>query len=95
MEQGQPAFTVTDLLAGVRWMLPMSSTARDLIVTGPWLAVVVHAICQLVRPVAGRHVVPPSTDTSTPATTPPPVSEAVPAIVTVVPPGTGRRSTGW
>ena len=36
-------------------------------------------------PVAGCHVVPPSVDTSTPATTPPPVSEAVPEIVTCEP----------
>src|SRR5204863_9241022 len=39
---------------------------------------------QLVRPVAGCQVSPPSTDTSTPATTPP-ASVAVPVTVTVEP----------
>jgi len=38
-----------------------------------------------VVPVAGCQVVPPSVETSTPATTPPPVSAAVPEIVTCEP----------
>ena len=46
-------------------------------------------------PVAGCHVVPPSVETSTPATIPPPVSAAVPLIVTLAPsptlaPGAGE-----
>src|SRR5215831_6330619 len=40
---------------------------------------------QDVVPVAGCHVAPLSVETSTPATTPPPVSDAVPVIVTAVP----------
>ena len=40
---------------------------------------------QLVVPVAGFHVAPPSVETSTPTTMPPPVSMAVPVIVTGVP----------
>ena len=35
--------------------------------------------------VAGCQVLPPSVETSTPATTPPPVSVAVPVIVTALP----------
>src|SRR6267142_5657664 len=55
----------------------------------------VHAYVQLSRPVAGCHVVPPSTDTSTPATaprsagvlveSPTPKSWACPLIVAGVP----------
>src|SRR5690349_21800562 len=53
-----------------------------------------HAKLQLSRPVAGCQVAPPSTETSTPPTTPPPASAAVPEIRTVepswtVPPGMG------
>src|SRR4051794_29417623 len=51
--------------------LPLSSAARLLIVTWPeerGVQLYVHAE----RPVAGCQVVPPSTDTSTPPTTPPP-----------------------
>src|SRR5215831_708440 len=40
---------------------------------------------QDVVPVAGCHVAPLSVETSTPATTPPPASDAVPVIVTAVP----------
>src|ERR1700682_1347125 len=47
------------------------------------------------RPLAGCQVAPPSTETSTPPTTPPPASVAVPVIVTgipadTVPPGSGN-----
>src|SRR5215212_6532584 len=70
-----PVVTLTD--AGVDWRLPLSSTARLLMVATP-LTVGVHLYVQLERPVAGCHVVPPSTDTSTAATTPPPASVAVP-----------------
>ena len=46
-------------------------------------------------PCAARQVVPPSTDTSTPATVPPPLSDAVPVMVTrsplsTVPPAAGE-----
>ena len=44
-----------------------------------------HLYCQFVVPAAGCHVVPPSNETSTPATMPPPASVAVPVIVTVLP----------
>ena len=46
---------------------PLSSTARDSTCTVP-LAPGVHVYDQLPVPRAGCHVVPPSTDTSTPAT---------------------------
>src|SRR5687767_7345121 len=55
-------FTVT--LAGVTWTLPLSSNARLMIVTGA-LPVGVHWNVQFARPVAGDHVAPPLTDTST------------------------------
>ena len=45
----------------------------------------VHWNDQLVVPVAWLQVVPPSVDISTPATTPPPASDAVPLMVTGVP----------
>src|SRR5438067_2869986 len=61
--------------------LPLSSTARLLIVTLPVLDGV-QLYVQLARPLAGCHVVPPSVDTSMPPTTPPPESLAVPVIVT-------------
>ena len=64
--------------------LPLSSAARVLIVTEPSVAGV-HAYVQLSRPLARRHVAPPSTETSTPPTTPPPPSVAVPLIVTSCP----------
>src|SRR5437899_1902021 len=51
--------------------LPLSSKPRDLMVPGP-VALGVQSNVQAVVPVARCHVVPPSTDTSTPATTPPP-----------------------
>src|SRR5262249_22016976 len=59
---------------------PLSSTARLLIVTCPEPFTVQRKV-QDPRPVAGCQVVPPSTETSTPPTTPP-VSDAVPVIVT-------------
>src|ERR1700674_1268941 len=47
------------------------------------------------RPLAGCQVAPPSTETSTPPTTPPPASVAVPVMVTGIPadttpPGSGK-----
>jgi hypothetical protein len=64
--------------------LPLSSTARVRTVTGP-LPATVHVYVHCERPVAGCQVVPPSVETSTPPTTPPPVSVAVPATVTTLP----------
>ncbi len=46
---------------------------------------VFHVYVHVPRPVAGCHVWPLSVDTSTPPTTPPPVSLAVPLIVTWLP----------
>src|SRR2546423_13550279 len=64
-------------------MLPLSSIARLRIVTGP-TAPGDQSKLQVDVPCAGRHLAPPSTDTSTPATNPP-VSVAVPVIVTRLP----------
>ncbi len=61
----------------------LSSVARLLIVTEP-VAPGVQLYVQVVVPLAGCHVFPPSTDTSMPATIPPP-SLAVPDIVTALP----------
>src|SRR2546426_10327711 len=62
----------------------VSSTARLLIVTLPAILgvhVCVHVLLPGVHPDAGCHVAPPSTETSTPATRPPPESVALPVIV--------------
>src|SRR4051794_36494733 len=66
-EHGQPTLRVTPL-PGVP-TLPLSSVARTLMfaVGLPWTA---QVYVQLVPPVAGCHVLPPSVETSTPATTP-------------------------
>src|SRR5262245_33833536 len=48
-------------------------------------AVGVKVYVQVARPTAGCQVSPPSVDTSTPPTTPPPESAAVPLMVTGVP----------
>src|SRR5712664_637339 len=74
MEHGHA--TLTDTPAAGVSRLPLSSTARDLIgVDGtPWAT---HEYDQLVVPVAGCQLEPPSVETSTPATTPPPLSVAV------------------
>src|SRR5919204_1459469 len=76
--------TVTGVPAPGVSRLPLSSTARTLIVVVglPWA---IQLYDQLVVPVAGCQVVPPSVETSTPATTPPPLSDAVPEMVTCVP----------
>src|SRR5947209_3364873 len=65
--------------------LPLSSTARLMILFVP-ASVGVQAKVQFCRPVACCHVLPLSTDTSTPAT-PPPESAAVPVMVMAVPIG--------
>src|SRR5919199_3808714 len=75
---------VTDVPADGVSRLPLSSTARLLIVVEPPHAPAVHEYVQLPRPVATCQVVPPSVETSTPPTTPP-VSVAVPLIVTLLP----------
>ncbi len=66
--------------------MPLSSTARVLIVL-VGLPCAIQLYVQLVVPVAGCQVKPPSVDTSTPATVPP-ESVAAPVIVTAVPSGT-------
>ena len=72
---------------------PLSSAARLRTVTWP-LAVGVQVKLQLSRPVAGCQLAPPSTDTSTPPTRPPPASAAVPLTVTGVPAVTVRVGGG-
>src|ERR1700754_3468031 len=72
--------TVTVTPAAGDSMLRLSSTARDLMVNVPESNG--HQVyVQLVVPVAGCHVVPPSVETSTTATSPP-LSLAEPEIVT-------------
>src|SRR4029077_15979556 len=60
--------------------VPVSAIARTLIVAAPGTPGVQPKLHNVV-PVAAFHVVPPSTDTSTPATVPPPRSAEVPVIV--------------
>src|SRR3954466_16307144 len=79
-----PTTTETDTPAPADSRLPLSSPARLRIVPAPRTpgdqsklhVEVPDAVC---------HVVPPSTDTSTEATTPPPLSAAVPVMVTRLP----------
>src|SRR6267378_3992937 len=71
--------TVTPAPAASR--LPLSSTARLRSVADP-SAPGDQSKLHVDVPVATCHVVPPSTDTSTLATRPPPLSVAVPLIVT-------------
>src|SRR5262245_49437346 len=63
---------------------PLLSTARLLIFPCPSV-VGVQLKLQAVVPEAALKVAPPSTDTSTRATVPPPVSLAVPVMLTTVP----------
>src|ERR1700682_3259653 len=77
---GAPSTLMDTPLAG-RSTLPRSSVARLRIVVAPPPGGI-QAYVQLARPVACLHVRPPSTETSTPATWPP-VSVAVPLIVTM------------
>src|SRR4051812_29623734 len=65
----EPTVRVTPALGISR--LPLSSTDRLLIVADPELAGV-QLYVHVPRPVARCHVVPLSTETSTPPTTPPP-----------------------
>ena len=84
--QGQacPAVTVIATFAPGDSMLPLSSKARAWMFTVPD-PLTVQDRDQLVVPVARFQVVPPSVDTSTPATMPPPASVAVPLMVMRVP----------
>src|SRR4029079_14078947 len=77
----EPDPTVIGMLAPGASRLPLSSTARLRIVVEK-LPEGGHVEVQFARPLAGCHVAPLSTDSSTPPTTPPPVSAAVPVIVT-------------
>ncbi len=76
-----PPSTVTVSVVPGFWMLPLSSIARTRIVVWP-SAPGDHSKLHDVVPCAPRQVVPPSVETSTPATMPPPPSDAVPVIVT-------------
>src|SRR5580765_7438781 len=71
-----------------------SSAARTRRFAGPLVAGVVQLNVQLAPPVAGDHVAPPSTLTSTPRTEPPPASADVPLTVSVVLVGTVAPSSG-
>ena len=82
--QVRPAVTVTVTPADGAPMLPLSSKARLFRITEPDPPTV-HWNDQLVVPVADFQVLPPSVDTSTPTTTPPPVSDADPLMVTALP----------
>src|ERR1700730_9748017 len=87
-----PIVTDTPALGDSR--LPLSSTARLLMVAGPGRPVFQEYVHDVV-PLAGCQVEPPSVETSTPASTPPPLSAAVPDTVTVAPlptvaPGAGE-----
>src|SRR3954452_19041029 len=71
MEMGP--WTETEMPAFGVSMLPLSSTARLRMIAVPfWFGDQVYV--QLNRPTAGCQVPPPSTETSTPATVPPPAS---------------------
>src|SRR5258705_1609566 len=92
--QGQlPAMiaTVTPLLATSG--LPLSSNARLRIVVTP-ITPGDQSKLQIEVPSAPCHVAPPSTETSTLATTPPPLSVAVPVIVTRLPLSTCPPASG-
>jgi hypothetical protein len=84
-EQGHcRGLTVTATPAPGVSMLPLSSAARLMILklpVGPGVQLYDHDDV----PVAGCQVAPLSVETSTPATTPPPASDAVPVTCTAVP----------
>ena len=83
MEHGHdPGLTVT--LVGGFSMFPLSSIARDSMLTDP-RPPTVPVYVQFARPFAGCHVTPPSSDTSTLATLPAPASVAVPVTVSGLP----------
>src|SRR6185503_7682560 len=76
-EHGQAADTAAVTPIPGCSTLPLSSTARLMSVydAAVW---VTHENVQFSRPAARCHVAPPSVDTSTAASTPPPASVAVP-----------------
>src|SRR5687767_9912969 len=76
MPHGHVRATLITREAGTLWTLPLSSTARTWMVIGT-LPVAAHGNSHVSRSVPASHDVPPSTDTSTLARTPP-VSAAVP-----------------
>src|SRR4029077_7756801 len=82
IEHEQPTLSTRPVAGASRF--PLSSTARvRIVVLGfPWAT---QPYLQLVVPVAGCQLVPPSVETSTPATMPPPASDAVPETVIEVP----------
>jgi hypothetical protein len=84
MMSGVGGVTVTVTPPDGASLLSELSVARLRITTWPCV-LGVHANVHAVVPAAGDHVVPPLVDTSTPATVPPPMSPAVPAIVVGVP----------
>jgi hypothetical protein len=90
---GPPLPAVTWTPADAVSIRPLSSTARDLIVYVPDVAGR-HVYVQLVVPVAGFQETPPSTDTSTADTTPPPASVAVPLMVVSLVNGTVAPAAG-
>src|SRR6516165_5761020 len=96
MEQGQLMLTFS-ALEGVS-VLPLSSVARDsMVALGlPCAPVQVydHVVDAPGVTVAGCQVPPPSVETSTPATTPPLVSLAVPVMVTGAPSGSAALGVG-
>src|SRR5262245_60852831 len=81
---GIVSWTVTVTCAGGSWTFPLLSIARLLIVADPG-RVGIQLYLHAVVPVATFHVAPPSTDTWTDCTIPPPASLAVPVMLTVVP----------
>jgi len=85
--------TTTVICAGGSWTFPLVSTARLLIVADPGVEGVQLKLHEAV-PVAELYVAPPSTETSTRATVPPPVSLAVPVMLIVVPVDTVAPGAG-
>src|SRR5262245_3325903 len=90
---GPPKTPVTVICAGGSCTFPLLSVARLLIVTCPGV-VGVHVKLHAVVPVAALKLAPPSTDTSTLATVPPPASLAAPVMLTVVPIATFAPAVG-
>src|SRR5262249_41496286 len=79
LQQGPATTLIVTPAEGIS-VLPLSSYARLLIATAPEPETVPVKV-QLVVPVACAQVAPPLSDTSTPATMPPPASDAVPVTV--------------
>src|SRR5262245_2776619 len=90
---GGPAPIVTVMPAPGVSRFAQSSAARTRMFAEPGTAGV-HANVQFVVPVAAAHVAPPSTETSTWRTLPPPTSAEVPFTVIIVPVGYAPPSTG-